>query len=327
MLVHAPADPGRRIDEEGPVAPAWDYPESKLRTEQLIRAQRGRIPRGAPAHRRGLRRPVPFDPPRAPDGPGVAPGLALDELHGDRPGPLARLEPLRFRLRSGSDGLERRRDRRRVVLLLAARRLAAGRFPGPLDRRSGGDLAPVRSAPSLGEEPGGLRDGHAGRRPGHRALDPGADDAGGRPPQGHDAARSRDPSRLDLQPLFVGPAGALDRAGLGRLVRLPLSGRRAARLHRRGLRALLRSGDDAGPPVGGLPCLAHLRRRPRSRGLHVRDAHGIHGRQEPLAHHALDGHVSSGSSSSPSASRTSCSSCCSLWWSAIGARSVSLPRR
>ena len=44
MLVHAPAEPGQRIDEEWPVKPSWPYPESKVKTEQLIRAERGEIP-------------------------------------------------------------------------------------------------------------------------------------------------------------------------------------------------------------------------------------------------------------------------------------------
>src|SRR6266542_1209067 len=44
MLVHAPCEPGQRIDEEWPVAPSWAYPESKVKTERLIHAERGRIP-------------------------------------------------------------------------------------------------------------------------------------------------------------------------------------------------------------------------------------------------------------------------------------------
>lgn len=44
MLVHAPCDPGQRIDEDWPLEPKWDYPKSKVETEELIRAQRGRIP-------------------------------------------------------------------------------------------------------------------------------------------------------------------------------------------------------------------------------------------------------------------------------------------
>jgi nucleoside-diphosphate-sugar epimerase len=44
MLVHAPCEPGRRIDEDSPVAPTWDYPESKVKTEQLILRERGDVP-------------------------------------------------------------------------------------------------------------------------------------------------------------------------------------------------------------------------------------------------------------------------------------------
>jgi nucleoside-diphosphate-sugar epimerase len=44
MLVHAPCRPGEHIDESWPLDPKWDYPQSKLRTEQLITASRGAIP-------------------------------------------------------------------------------------------------------------------------------------------------------------------------------------------------------------------------------------------------------------------------------------------
>ena len=44
MLVHRPAQPGQFINEDWPLGPAWAYPESKVRTEQLIREQRGTIP-------------------------------------------------------------------------------------------------------------------------------------------------------------------------------------------------------------------------------------------------------------------------------------------
>jgi nucleoside-diphosphate-sugar epimerase len=44
MLVHAPCAPGERINESSPVDPKWDYPRSKVQTEELIRAQRGDIP-------------------------------------------------------------------------------------------------------------------------------------------------------------------------------------------------------------------------------------------------------------------------------------------
>jgi nucleoside-diphosphate-sugar epimerase len=44
MLVHAAAEPGQRIDEDWPIDPAWAYPQSKVRTEELIRAERGDMP-------------------------------------------------------------------------------------------------------------------------------------------------------------------------------------------------------------------------------------------------------------------------------------------
>ncbi len=44
MLVHAPCQPGQRIDEDWLIAPAWAYPESKVKTEELIRAEHGDLP-------------------------------------------------------------------------------------------------------------------------------------------------------------------------------------------------------------------------------------------------------------------------------------------
>ena len=44
MLVHAPCDPGERIDEAWPLGPKWDYPRSKVATEELIHRERGTIP-------------------------------------------------------------------------------------------------------------------------------------------------------------------------------------------------------------------------------------------------------------------------------------------
>ena len=44
LLVHAPCKPGQRISEEWPLNPKWDYPQSKVKTEELIRAQAGKIP-------------------------------------------------------------------------------------------------------------------------------------------------------------------------------------------------------------------------------------------------------------------------------------------
>jgi nucleoside-diphosphate-sugar epimerase len=44
MLVHRPAEPGQFINEDWPLEPTWAYPESKVRTEQLIREEHGDIP-------------------------------------------------------------------------------------------------------------------------------------------------------------------------------------------------------------------------------------------------------------------------------------------
>jgi nucleoside-diphosphate-sugar epimerase len=44
MLVHAPCAPGERINEDSPVDPKWDYPQSKVQTEQLILAERANVP-------------------------------------------------------------------------------------------------------------------------------------------------------------------------------------------------------------------------------------------------------------------------------------------
>ena len=44
MLVHEPTVPGQPIDEDWPLKPKWAYPQSKVETEQLIRAERGDIP-------------------------------------------------------------------------------------------------------------------------------------------------------------------------------------------------------------------------------------------------------------------------------------------
>jgi nucleoside-diphosphate-sugar epimerase len=44
MLVHAPCQPGQRISESWPLEPKWDYPKSKVKTEEVIRSQRGNIP-------------------------------------------------------------------------------------------------------------------------------------------------------------------------------------------------------------------------------------------------------------------------------------------
>ena len=44
MLVHAPCEPGQRINEDWPIAPAWAYPESKAKMERLILEGRGDTP-------------------------------------------------------------------------------------------------------------------------------------------------------------------------------------------------------------------------------------------------------------------------------------------
>lgn len=43
MLVHAPCEPGERIDEDWPLEPKWDYPKSKVATEKIISQRRGSI--------------------------------------------------------------------------------------------------------------------------------------------------------------------------------------------------------------------------------------------------------------------------------------------
>ena len=44
MLVHAPTTPGHPITEDSPLQPTWAYPQSKVRTEQMIGQERGDIP-------------------------------------------------------------------------------------------------------------------------------------------------------------------------------------------------------------------------------------------------------------------------------------------
>lgn len=43
-LVYAPSAPRQRINEDSPLQPRWPYPESKVKTEQVIHAERGKIP-------------------------------------------------------------------------------------------------------------------------------------------------------------------------------------------------------------------------------------------------------------------------------------------
>jgi len=44
MLVYAPCNPGEKITEESPLLPKWNYPKSKVITENLIREMHGDIP-------------------------------------------------------------------------------------------------------------------------------------------------------------------------------------------------------------------------------------------------------------------------------------------
>lgn len=44
MLVHRPGEPGEFLTEDSPIEPTWAYPASKVRTEKLIRDERGDIP-------------------------------------------------------------------------------------------------------------------------------------------------------------------------------------------------------------------------------------------------------------------------------------------
>lgn len=43
-LIYKPTEPGKKIAEDAPLAPNWDYPESKVDTEELIKNTRGKIP-------------------------------------------------------------------------------------------------------------------------------------------------------------------------------------------------------------------------------------------------------------------------------------------
>lgn len=44
ILVHAPCEPGERINEQWPLQPKWDYPESKVKAESVIEKESGTIP-------------------------------------------------------------------------------------------------------------------------------------------------------------------------------------------------------------------------------------------------------------------------------------------
>ncbi|MEX2592657.1 MAG: NAD(P)-dependent oxidoreductase [Anditalea sp.] len=43
-LIYKPASPGQKINEDYPLAPNWDYPESKVDTEEVVRKEKGNIP-------------------------------------------------------------------------------------------------------------------------------------------------------------------------------------------------------------------------------------------------------------------------------------------
>jgi UDP-glucose 4-epimerase len=43
-LVYKPTELGEKIDEDWPLEPSWDYPESKVKTEKIIQEKRGKIP-------------------------------------------------------------------------------------------------------------------------------------------------------------------------------------------------------------------------------------------------------------------------------------------
>lgn len=42
-LIYKPTKPGKKIDEDCPVAPNWNYPESKVHTEEIIHQKRGNM--------------------------------------------------------------------------------------------------------------------------------------------------------------------------------------------------------------------------------------------------------------------------------------------
>jgi nucleoside-diphosphate-sugar epimerase len=44
LLVHAPCDTGQRINEDWPLDPKWDYPQSKVKAEELLRGGHHDIP-------------------------------------------------------------------------------------------------------------------------------------------------------------------------------------------------------------------------------------------------------------------------------------------
>lgn len=44
MLVYKPTVPGKKIAEDWPLEPKWEYPKSKVKTEKILHQQRGDIP-------------------------------------------------------------------------------------------------------------------------------------------------------------------------------------------------------------------------------------------------------------------------------------------
>ncbi|QKZ15620.1 NAD(P)-dependent oxidoreductase [Spirosoma sp. KUDC1026] len=44
MLIYKPTTPGHPLDESAPLDPAWDYPKSKVDTEEIILKEHGQIP-------------------------------------------------------------------------------------------------------------------------------------------------------------------------------------------------------------------------------------------------------------------------------------------
>ena len=44
MLVHVPTEPGRPLSEDQPLEAQWEYPQSKVRAEDAIRAASGDLP-------------------------------------------------------------------------------------------------------------------------------------------------------------------------------------------------------------------------------------------------------------------------------------------
>lgn len=44
LLVYKPTEPGIKLIEDAPLQPKWDYPKSKVKTENVLHTQRGKIP-------------------------------------------------------------------------------------------------------------------------------------------------------------------------------------------------------------------------------------------------------------------------------------------